>query len=127
MNTALGITFTELGHDFLEATMPVDQNTVQPMRLLNGGASLALIECLGSMAANLTFDRNQFVAVGQAVTASHFKSAKEGESVTGRAVALHLGKSSQIWEVLIKNAADIPICKGTITMAVLTKPKDNGQ
>lgn len=119
MNTALGIQFTGFDSDSLSATMPVNHNTVQPLGMLNGGASLAFIETLGSMAANLALDREKFVAVGQNVNASHFKPAMMGEVVTGIAKPLHIGRSSHVWEVAIARTDGAIICKGTITMAVL--------
>jgi 1,4-dihydroxy-2-naphthoyl-CoA hydrolase len=126
MNTALGIKFTGFGNDYLAGSMPVNQNTVQPLGMLNGGASLAFIETLGSMAANMALDREKFVAVGQNVNASHFKPAMMGDEVTGIAKPLHIGKSSQVWEVTIERADGAFICKGTITMAVLPVERIRG-
>lgn len=123
MNTALGILFTEIGDTWLRATMPVDNNNIQPLGRLNGGASLALIEIVGSMAANMALDRNSFVAVGQHVQGHHFRPAFQGQLVTATAHALHIGNKSHVWEVLIKNEEDALICKGSITMAVI--PIDN--
>jgi 1,4-dihydroxy-2-naphthoyl-CoA hydrolase len=121
LNTALGIVFTEIGLKTLTAIMPVDERTIQPFGVLNGGASLALIECLGSMAANLALDREKYVAVGQNVNGSHFKPSLKGETVTGVASPLHIGKTSQVWEISITNGKTL-ICKGSITMAVIPKP-----
>lgn len=126
LNTALGIEFTNFGDNFLEASMPVDQNTIQPLGMLNGGASLAMIECLGSMAANMALDREKFVAVGQTVSASHFKSAYLGDTVTAKAQPVHIGRSSQVWEVIIFDGKQVPICKGNITMAVISLERSSG-
>ena len=123
LNTALGIVFTEIGENYLEATMPVNESTIQPLGMLNGGASLGLIECIGSMAANMALDREKFVAVGQTVSGSHFKSAYKGDTVTGRAVPVHIGRTSQVWEVSITNSEQKLICKGSITMAVIALEK----
>jgi 1,4-dihydroxy-2-naphthoyl-CoA hydrolase len=120
MNDALGIKFTQIGPDWLEATMPVSEKTIQPLKMLNGGASLAMIEITGSMAANLALDRNSFVALGQSVTCNHLKPAKMGEMVTARATALHLGRSSHVWEVSIVSDSGKLVCKGSITMAVVS-------
>lgn len=117
MNTALGIVYTEIGHNYLKATMPVSESTIQPFKMLNGGASLALIEMTGSMAANLVLNRNQFAALGQSVYCNHVKSAMIGETVTATASAIHIGKTSQVWKVEISNELDLLICSGTITMA----------
>ena len=78
LNTALGINYSHMGFDFLEATMPVNEATIQPLGMLNGGASLALVESLGSMAANLTLDRQAFVAVGQSVSGFHLNLYLKG-------------------------------------------------
>lgn len=125
LNTALGISYTEIGENYLEATMPVDHRTVQPRRMLNGGASLALIESLGSMAANLVLDRSKNFAVGQSVQCSHFRAVPEGGFVTARAEPVHIGKSSQVWEVSIKTENGHLAAKGTITMAVLAERHPN--
>jgi 1,4-dihydroxy-2-naphthoyl-CoA hydrolase len=123
MNEALGIEYTALGDNWLEAKMPVNANTIQPLKMLNGGASLALIEILGSMAANLVLDRNRFVALGQAVTCNHLKPANMGEEITARATPLHLGRTSQVWEVVLTSNTGKMVCKGNITMAVVALEK----
>lgn len=120
MNTALQIKYSEIGADYLCATMPVFENTIQPFKMLNGGASLALIEMLGSMAANLVLDRSKFAALGQSVNCNHVKSAHFGEVVTGTAKPIHIGRQSQVWKVFIKNAKEQTLCFGTITMAVVS-------
>ena len=122
LNTALGIVFTELGPDYLCAEMPVDERTIQPLGMLNGGASLSLIETLGSMAGNLCLNRESYVAFGQSVTCNHVKPAFRGERVTGKATPVHIGKSSQVWYVIIYNEKCSRICKGSITLAVMPKP-----
>ena len=91
----LGIKITEAGDDYLEGTMPVDDRTVQPYRLLHGGASCVLAESLGSIAASFCIDTSEFMAVGQHIEATHLRSATKGE-VRGRAKAIYVGKSSQI-------------------------------
>lgn len=121
MNTALGIVYTRFGPDWLEATMPVNEHTIQPLGMLNGGASLGLIESLGSMAANLALDRSRFVAFGQAVTCNHLRPAFRGDTVTGRAHPIHIGRTSQVWEVTITNGEGKTVCRGVITMAVVAK------
>lgn len=122
LNTSLGIVFTEIGTDYLCAEMPVDERTIQPLGMLNGGASLSLIETLGSMAGNLYLDREKYMAFGQSVTCNHVKSAFRGEIVTGKATPVHLGKTSQVWDVSIYNQQGSRICKGSITLAVLPRP-----
>jgi len=117
----LGIEFIELGADFLKAKMPVNQNTVQPLRMLNGGASLAMAECVGSMAANLVFDRNQFVALGLDLSGNHIKSVKEGEWVYAIAKPLHIGRTTQVWQIRIENEEGKLAHFSKLTMTVINK------
>jgi len=117
----LGIKFIELGDDFLKAKMPVNQNTVQPLRMLNGGASLAMAECVGSMAANLVFDRNQFVALGLDLSGNHIKSVKEGEWVYAIAKPLHIGRTTQVWQIRIENEEGKLAHFSKLTMTVINK------
>src|SRR5215207_5351753 len=91
----IGITITELGDDFLRGTMPVDHRTLQPMGLLHGGASAALAETLGSLAANLVVDDKKQYCVGLDINANHIRAAREG-LVIGTAKPLHLGGTTQV-------------------------------
>jgi len=121
MVSHLGIKFTDIGNDYLSAKMPVDYFTQQPDRLLHGGASVALAETLGSVAANLCIDRQKKRCVGLDINANHIRSAKSG-LVTGVTRAIHLGASTQIWEIRITNERDSLICIARLTMAVLDRP-----
>jgi 1,4-dihydroxy-2-naphthoyl-CoA hydrolase len=116
----LGILITNSGDDFLEGTMPVDDRTVQPFRLLHGGASCVLAESLGSIAANMCIDTKEFMAVGQHIEATHLRSATKG-LVTGRAKAVHIGRSSQVWSIEIFNDDGKMICDSKIIMAIVKK------
>jgi 1,4-dihydroxy-2-naphthoyl-CoA hydrolase len=116
----LGIEFTGLGDDYLEGIMPVDERTIQPMGILHGGASIALAETLGSLAAELVIDASQKYCVGIEVNGNHIKSAKKG-FVTGIATPIHLGSSTQVWNINIKNEEGQLVCISRLTMAVLTK------
>jgi 1,4-dihydroxy-2-naphthoyl-CoA hydrolase len=116
----LGIEITNIGENFIEGTMPVDERTVQPFRLLHGGASCVLSESLGSIAANLAIDTSEFMAVGQHIEATHIRSATKG-LVTGKATALHIGKSSQVWSIHIFNDDGKLICDSKIIMAIVKK------
>jgi 1,4-dihydroxy-2-naphthoyl-CoA hydrolase len=116
----LGIEYTAIGEDFLEATMPVDHRTIQPYGLLHGGASVALAETLGSVAASLTLDLEKQICVGLEINANHLKAVREGR-VRGIAKPLHLGKTTQVWEIKIYNEADQLCCISRITMAILDK------
>lgn len=116
----LGIRLTGFGADFLEGSMPVDDRTVQPFRLLHGGASCVLAETLGSIASNNCIDTTQFMAVGQHIEATHLRSATKGE-VKGRAQAIHIGKSSHVWKIEIFNDEGKLICDSKIIMAIVKR------
>jgi 1,4-dihydroxy-2-naphthoyl-CoA hydrolase len=115
----LGIVFTELGEDFLRGTMPVDERTKQPYGLLHGGSSVLLAETLGSMAANLCVeDPATQQAVGLEINANHLRAAKSG-IVTGTARPLHLGRSTQVWEIRIEDESGRLVCISRLTMSVV--------
>lgn len=114
----LGIVFTAAGEDWLEATMPVDARTHQPYGLLHGGASVVLAETLGSTAGNLCVDPASWMCVGLEINANHLRGERSGV-VTGRATALHVGRSTQVWEISIRNAAGKRVCVSRLTLAVV--------
>jgi 1,4-dihydroxy-2-naphthoyl-CoA hydrolase len=114
----LDIRLTEIGEDYLCGEMPVDHRTIQPMGILHGGASVALAETLGSVAANLVIDRNKKACVGLEINANHLKSVRSGK-VTGTARPIHIGSSTQVWSIEIRNEAGQLTCISRITMAVL--------
>ena len=120
-NTAmepLGIVFTEVGHDFIRATMPVDERTRQPYGLLHGGASVLLAETLGSMAANMCVDDPaQGQAVGIEINANHLRAKTDG-LVTGTARPLHVGRSTQVWEIRIEDEQGRAVCVSRLTLAM---------
>ena len=118
--SALGIEITELGDDFLKGSMPVDERTRQPLGILHGGASVLFAESLGSMAANYVIDHDKAYCVGMEVNANHIRSIREG-MVTGIARPLHLGRSTQVWEIKIHDSKDRLICISRLTMAVVQK------
>lgn len=115
----LGIVFTELGADYLRATMPVDARTHQPYGLLHGGASAALAETLGSTAAGLCVGEDEGV-VGIEINANHLRGARAGV-VTGTARPLHVGRSTQVWEMKIENDAGELVCISRLTLAVVRR------
>ncbi|WP_026957031.1 hotdog fold thioesterase [Algoriphagus vanfongensis] len=116
----LGIEFTAIGDDFIEATMPVDSRTKQPFGLLHGGASVVLAETLGSVAGAMTVDSQKQLCVGLEINANHLKSVTEGK-VTGKASPIHVGKSTQVWEIKIFNEAKALCCISRITLAILDR------
>jgi 1,4-dihydroxy-2-naphthoyl-CoA hydrolase len=117
----LGIEFCAIGDDWLAARMPVDARTVQPFRILHGGASVLLAESVGSCAANLCVDQEKFYCVGLDINANHVRSASSGW-VTGTARPLHIGKSTHVWQIHITNEADALVCVSRLTMSVLRRP-----
>lgn len=120
----LGIKFTEIGPDFLIATMPVDRRTLQPMGIMHGGASCALAETVGSVAANFTVDPNEFVCVGLEINTSHIKMVRSG-FVSAKAVLTHKGRSTQLWEINIVDEENRLISVNRLRMAVLEKKSTN--
>jgi 1,4-dihydroxy-2-naphthoyl-CoA hydrolase len=118
----LGIEFTEVGDDFLKARMPVDQRTVQPENLLHGGASAALAETIGSVAANLCVDHALRACVGLEINANHIRSVRSGY-VHGQCRPLHLGQSTQVWEIEIRDEQQKLVCVSRLTMAVVLRNK----
>ena len=118
----LGIRYTGIGEDWLAASMPVDARTKQPAGILHGGASVALAETLGSTAANLCVDRDKQLCVGLEINANHLRAIREGE-VHGVARPLHIGGSTQVWEIRISDAEDRPVCVSRITLSVLDRQR----
>ncbi len=118
----LGISFTEIGPDFLRATMPVDERTCQPMRLLHGGASVVLAETLGSTGANLLVDLTRCAMVGQEINANHLRAVPIGGIVTGTARPLHIGARSQVWGIEIVDERGRLVCVSRMTLALVDRP-----
>lgn len=119
----LDIRITALGDDYLQATMPVDHRTRQPYGLLHGGASVALAETIGSTAAHLAAPVGSQV-VGLEINANHLRSVREG-MVTGTARPLHIGRTTQVWDIWIVDEERRPVCVSRLTLAVLA-PKATG-
>src|SRR5687768_12880206 len=121
----LGIEFLEAGDDYLKARMPVDTRTHQPAGMLHGGASVVLAETLASWAATYVVDRETSYCVGLEINANHVRAVKSGW-VLGTARPVHLGRSTQIWEVRITDEAERLVCISRVTMAVLATPNRYG-
>ncbi len=115
----LGIEFTEIGPDYVRGTMPVDARTHQPFGLLHGGASVLLAETLGSTAGGLCVDEGQSV-VGIEINANHLAGVREGK-VTGTARPLHVGRSTQVWEIRIEDDLGRLACISRLTLAVVPR------
>src|SRR5687768_18558234 len=96
----IGIEFTSAGDDYIEAKMPVDSRTHQPFGLLHGGASVALAETMGSVAATCCVDITRQFCVGLEINANHVRGVREGY-VKGITKPIHIGKKTQVWEIRI--------------------------
>ena len=116
----MGIEFTEVGDDSLTARMPVDARTKQPAGLLHGGATMLLAETLASCAAWQTIDRKVTEAVGLEINANHVRGVREG-LVTGRVAPIHLGRSTQIWEVRVSDDKDRLVSIARITVSLIQR------
>ncbi len=114
----LGIEITTVDTDTVTGTMPVDERTRQPVGLLHGGANILFAETLGSMAANLCLDSSKEYAVGQEINANHLRGVRAG-TVTGTASIVHLGRSSQVWEIRIVDERGKLSCISRLTMAII--------
>lgn len=120
MSEYLGIIFTEVGDDFLKARMPVDNRTKQPVGIMHGGASCVLAETVGSTAANYCVDQKEFYCVGLDINTNHIRSMREG-FVTGTAKAFHLGRTTQVWGIEVKDEAGKLVSINRLTLAVLRR------
>lgn len=121
----IGIEFIDFGSDYLTARMPIDHRTVQPLRIVNGGAYCVLAETVGSLAANLCLDRTKYAAVGLDINANHIRSAHEGNGyVYGTARPIHIGRTTQVWEIKITDDHQKLNCISRLTMAVIELKKD---
>lgn len=113
----LDIQVTELGDDYLKATMPVDKRTHQPMGLLHGGATAALIESLGSIGSSLIVDIKKHGIVGVEINANHIRGVREG-IVTGTAKIVHAGRKTHVWQVDVHNEENKLVCTGRLTVMI---------
>lgn len=120
IHDSLGIEITEIGEDFVRGRMPVDQRTRQPYGLLHGGASVVLAESLGSIGAGLVVAGSGARVVGLDINANHLRAVRDGW-VTGTARPLHIGRSTQVWEIRLENDAGELSCIARLTMAVVQK------
>ena len=116
----LGMRVTEIGDDYLRGTMPVDHRTKQPFGLLHGGASVALAESLGSLAGTMCLDATKEMAVGLEINANHLRAVTDGV-VTGTARPLHVGRSTQVWEIRIEDERGRLVCISRLTLAVVPR------
>lgn len=120
----LGIEFTEIGDDFLKGKMAVDRRTIQPYGIMHGGASCVLAETLGSVAGCHCIDNTRQIAVGLSINTSHIRMVREG-FVFGTAKPIHLGKSTQVWEIPIVDGQERLVSLSRLTMSIIEKPKSS--
>ena len=116
----LGIVFTEVGDDFLIATMPASPRTKQPLGIIHGGASVVLAETIASTAANMVVDFEQYYCVGLEINANHIRSVREG-TVQAITRPLHLGRTTQVWSIDITNEQGQTTCVSRMTACVLQR------
>lgn len=119
MSETLGMEVTEIGDYYLKMRMPVDRRTVQPHQILHGGASVALAESVASLAGNILVQPEQY-CVGLEINANHLRPVKHGW-IEAKASPAHLGKTTQVWNIDIRDEHDKPVCISRMTLAVLNK------
>jgi 1,4-dihydroxy-2-naphthoyl-CoA hydrolase len=120
MGTLLGIEFTRIGENELEARMPVDKRTIQPFGILHGGASVVLAETVGSFASHCVIDKTKYVAVGMEVNANHLRPVTHGY-VTAVCKAVHLGRTSHVWDIRISDEKGKIVCISRLTVAIVQR------
>jgi 1,4-dihydroxy-2-naphthoyl-CoA hydrolase len=116
----IGIRITEVGPDYLCATLPVTPAVHQPYGVLHGGVSVALAETVGSVAANLCIDRERLACFGQEINANHLRSVSSGV-ITATARPHHIGSRSQVWGIEIRDERGRLVCISRLTMAIVPR------
>jgi 1,4-dihydroxy-2-naphthoyl-CoA hydrolase len=120
MAEALGIQFTEIGKNFLKASMPITWKVLQPQKLLHGGASAVLVETIGSVASWLSIDPLLKGCVGIEINCNHIRGVKDG-IVIGMAEPLHIGSTTHVWDVKIRDEKEKLVCASRLTVAIIDK------
>ena len=116
----LGIKFTKIANDSIEAIMPVTERTKQPIGIVHGGANVVLAETIASTAANMVIDIANFYCVGLEINANHLRAVREG-SVRGVARAIHLGRTTQVWQIDLFNDLNQQTCTSRMSAAVIKR------
>lgn len=116
----LKIKYIDLGEDYIVATMPVNQRVYQPDGILNGGATLALAECVGGPTSMLVIDKDKFAVRGVQMSANHIRSVKSG-FIKATARIIHKGRTTHIIEIRIEDNQGklVSLCK--LTNIILSK------
>jgi len=125
IHSSLGIQFVKIGNDFLEATMPVDERTKNPIGILHGGASVVLAESLGSVASILVAGSETQTCFGIEISASHLQTISSGK-VLGRVKPIRLGKTLHVWDIQTFDFDKLTrmLCQVRLTVMVKDKPKN---
>ncbi|MBV7314113.1 PaaI family thioesterase [Shewanella sp. NIFS-20-20] len=116
----LGIRITEIGDDYMTATMDATPAVHNPLGIVHGGANVVLAETVASYAANFAVDFTRYFCVGQEINANHIKASRKGK-LFATARPIHLGKRTSVWEVKITNAAGELTCISRMTAAVVKR------
>jgi len=120
MMEVLEMELVEIGENTVSGRMPIGPKTVQTLKLLHGGASVALAETIGSVASFLIIDPEQFYCVGQAITANHLRSGTKGYA-NAIAKPIRIGRTSHVWDIDITDDEGVLLCVCRLTMAILKK------
>lgn len=120
MGEFLDIRFTEIGPGYLKASMPVNSKTHQPYGLLHGGASAALAETVGSVASWLCINPEKQLCVGMEINCNHLRGKRDG-LVVATAEPLHLGATSHVWDIRIRDENEKLVCVSRLTVAILAR------
>lgn len=116
----LGIEFTAIGEDTITATMPASARVKQPLGIVHGGANVVLAETLASTAANAVIDLTRFYCVGLEINANHIRPVSEG-LITAITRPIHLGRTTQIWQIDLYNEEGKQTCVSRMTAAVVAR------
>ena len=119
---SFGIKITEVTKDSITGELTVDERHLRPGKIMNGGVSLVLIETMGSVSSCLFIDMEKQNAFGIQVTANHLSVARPGDILTAKSMAVHIGKTTQVWDVNITNQKNKLVSSGRITMLVTEMP-----
>ncbi len=116
----LGIKFTDISEDSLAAIMPVQSRIKQPMGIVHGGANVVLAETVASTAANAVIDSAHYFCVGLEINANHIRSVRAG-TITATARAIHLGRTTQVWQIDLHDNAGNQTCVSRMTASVIAR------
>lgn len=116
----IGIRISEVGPDYLRATLSVTPAVHQPYGVLHGGVSVAMAETVGSVAANLCIDSQRLQCFGQEINANHLRPVVSGV-ITATARPYHIGSRSHVWGIEIRDERSRLVCVSRLTMAIVQR------